>query len=158
MARINAGLPSGMEVTAMRELLPHDFSLAELVKGFVYDLLLPEGIAEAEMDRFEMDIARFLTAESFPVQRDSNGKVTVKEIRPLVADLALDRPSRRVILSAHFGAEGTVRPTELLTALFGFSPGATRGVRVVKTATRPADFAGPADREIMGTSCSKVSP
>jgi radical SAM family uncharacterized protein/radical SAM-linked protein len=158
MARVNAGLPAGVEVTAMRELLPHDFSLAELVKGFVYDLLLPEGIAEADLDRFEADIARFLDAERFPVRREANGKATVKEIRPLVADLTLDRSSRRIILSANFGPEGTVRPTELLTALFGFSPEATRGIRVVKTATRPAGFVGPDDREIMGTSCRKVFP
>ncbi len=43
VARINAGLPSGVAVTAMRELPPHDFSLAELVKGFVYDIMLPRG-------------------------------------------------------------------------------------------------------------------
>jgi len=152
VARINAGLPSGVAVTAMRELPLHDFSLAELVKGFVYDIMLPEGIAEADLDRFEADIPRFLDLESFPVHRKANGKTIIKEIRPLVAELALDRPSRRIILSAHFGPEGTVRPTELLTALFGLSPEATHGVRIVKTATRPADFAGPADREIfMGT-------
>jgi len=151
MARINAGLPSGIAVTAMRELPPHDFSLAELVKGFVYDIILPEGIGEEDLNRFEADIPRFLNLESFPVHREANGKTITKEIRPLVADLALGRPSRRIILSAHFGPEGTVRPTELLTALFGLSPAATHGVRMVKTSTRPADFAGPADREIMGT-------
>jgi radical SAM family uncharacterized protein/radical SAM-linked protein len=151
MARINAGLPSGVAVTAMRELPPHVFSLAELVKGFVYDILLPQGIAEADLDRFEADILRFLNLKSFPVQREANGKTIIKEIRPLVANLALDRLSRRIILSAHCGPEGTVRPTELLTVLFGFSPEATHWVRIVKTATRPVDFAGPSDREIMGT-------
>jgi radical SAM-linked protein len=150
-ARINAGLPSGVAVTAMRELSPHDFSLAELVKGFVYDILLPQRIAEVDLDRFEADILRFLNLESFPVQREANGKTITKEIRPLIADLSLDRLSRRIMLSAHCGPEGTVRPTELLTALFGLSPEATHGVRIVKTATRPVDFAGPADREIMGT-------
>jgi radical SAM-linked protein len=149
MARINAGLPAGVAVTAMRELPPHDFSLAELVKGFIYDITLPEGIGEEDLDRFEADIPRFLGLESFPVHRDANGKTIIKEIRPLVADLALDRSSHRIILSAHVGPEGTVRPTELLTALFGLSRTATHGVRIVKTATRPADFAGPADREIL---------
>jgi len=148
VARINAGLPSGVAVTAMRGLPPHDFSLAELVKGFVYDIILPEGTRETDLDRFEADILRFLNLESFTVHREANGKTAIKEIRPLVADLALDRPSRRIILSAHCGPEGTVRPTELLTALFGLSPEATHGVRIVKTATRPADFAGLSDREI----------
>ncbi|MBN2437416.1 MAG: TIGR03960 family B12-binding radical SAM protein [Deltaproteobacteria bacterium] len=152
MARINTGLPSGVAVTAMRELTLHDFSLTELVKGFVYDLILPDGIGEEVLERFEADISRFLGMERFPVHRMANAKTIIKEIRPLVADLAMDRSSRRIILSAHCGPEGTVRPTELLTALFGLSPAAAHGVRIVKTATRPADFAGPDDRKIfMGT-------
>jgi hypothetical protein len=149
VARINAGLPSGVAVTAMRELPPHDFTLAEIVKGFNYDIILPEGIAEEDLDRFEADIPRFLNLDSFPVRREVSGKTVLKEIRPLVTDLALDRSARRICLAAHFGPEGTVRPADLLTSLFAFSPAAIHGVRIVKTATRPADFAGPADREIL---------
>jgi radical SAM family uncharacterized protein/radical SAM-linked protein len=148
VARINAGLPSGVAVTAMRELPPHDFSLAELVKGFVYDIILPEGIGEENLDRIESGILHFLDAEHFNVNREANGKTVIKEIRPLVTDLALDRSARRICLAARFGPEGTVRPADLLTSLFGFSPAAARGVRIVKTATQPADFVGPADREI----------
>jgi len=148
VARINAGLPSGVAVTAIRELPPHDFSLAELVKGFVYDIILPGGIGEEDLDRIESRILHFLEAEHFDVNREVNGKTVIKEIRPLVTNLALDRSARRICLAARFGPEGTVRPADLLTALFGLSPAATRGVRIVRTATRPADFAGPADREI----------
>jgi radical SAM family uncharacterized protein/radical SAM-linked protein len=146
--RINAGLPSGVRITAIRELRPHDLSLAELVKGFVYDIMLQDKITEADLDRFEADILRFLKADSFPVRREAEGKTTIREIRPLVAELSLDRPSRRIILSAHFGPAGTVRPSELLTALFGFSPEAVRSIPIVKRATRPADTAGVAEREI----------
>jgi radical SAM-linked protein len=148
VARINAGLPSGVAVTAIRERSPHDFSLAELVKGFHYDIIFPEEIGQADIDRFEADIRRFLDAEHFGVPREANGKKVVKEIRPLVANLVLDRAARRIRLAAHFGPEGTVRPAELLTFLFGFSPEATRGIRIIKAATCPADFAGPVDREI----------
>jgi hypothetical protein len=66
-----------------------------------------------------------------------------------VTDLSLDRSARRVRLATHFGPEGTVRPSGLLTALFGLSPEAAHGVRIVKTATLPADFSGPADREML---------
>ena len=148
VARINAGLPSGVAVTAMRALPPHDFSLAELVKGFVYDIILPEGIGEENLDRIESGILHFLDAEHFNVNREVNGKTVIKEIRPFVTDLALDRSARRICLAARFGPERTVRPADLLTSLFGFSPAAARGVRIVKTATQPADFVGPADREI----------
>jgi len=150
VARINAGLPSGVAVTAMRELSPHDFSLAEIVKGFNYDIMLPEESGEEDLQRYEADILRFLDAESFPIRREMNGKIVFKEVRPLIAGLTLDRPSRRILLSAHFGPAGTVRPTELLTSLFGFSPEAARGARIVKTSTHTADFVGPADREMLG--------
>ncbi len=148
VARINAGLPFGVTITAMRELPPHDFSLAELVKGFHYDIIFPEGIGQADLDRFETDIRCFIDAEHFCVPRETNGKKVVKEIRPLVAELVLDRAAHRIRLAANFGPEGTVRPAELLTSLFGLSPEAAHGIRIIKTATRPADFAGAADREI----------
>ncbi|MCE5263029.1 MAG: TIGR03960 family B12-binding radical SAM protein [Deltaproteobacteria bacterium] len=148
MVRINAGLPAGMAVTAMQELTPHPPSLAELVAGFVYELWIPPGITDAEMEQIDADIARFLKAESFPVRREAGGKTAVKEIRPLVASLALDKSSRRIILSVHCGPQGTVRPGELLTALFGFSPESARSFRTIKTTTLSADFAGPADRAI----------
>lgn len=148
VSRINAGLPSGVAVTAMRELQPNDFSLAEIVKGFSYDILLPAEGGEKELERYEMDILRFLQASSFQVRREADGKTVMKEIRPLVSALTLDRSSHRILLSAHFGPEGTVRPTELLTSLFGFSHKAARGTRIIKKATHLADFLGPADREV----------
>ena len=148
IARINAALPSGVSVTAMRELLPHDFSLAEIVKGFEYEIGLPEESGEEELHRYEMEIRRFLDAQRFPVRRQMNGKTVTKEVRPFVAGLALDKSSRRIRLSAHFGPAGTVRPAELLTALFGFSHEAARAAPILKVATRPAHFIGPADREM----------
>jgi radical SAM-linked protein len=151
MSRINAGLPSGIAVTAMRELLPHDFTLAELVRGFVYDIMLPAEIGGEVLDGFEDDIRRFLNSSSFPIRREVSGKTMIKEIRSFVEGLALDRPSRRIILSSRFGPEGSVRPAELLTALFRLSPGADCGFRIVKTATLAADFASQPDREILGT-------
>jgi len=58
--RINAGLPAGMEITAMRELTPVDRSLAELVKGFIFDIVPPEKTTKAENERIETAIRRFL--------------------------------------------------------------------------------------------------
>ena len=61
VARINAALPSGVAITAMRELPANAFSLAELVMGFDYDLVLPEDVGEAELVRIETG--------DFPVSR-----------------------------------------------------------------------------------------
>ena len=66
VARINAGLPSGVAVTAMRELPPHDFSLAEMVKGFSYDIILPEEIGEEDLHEVRSRHPPFSRREEFP--------------------------------------------------------------------------------------------
>jgi radical SAM-linked protein len=156
-ARINAGLPSGVAITAMRELAPNDFSLTELIKGYVYEIIFPETVGEEQLKRFETEAARFLSLENFPVRRRSKEKDIVKDIRPLVAGISVDKPFRRIILSANTGPEGTVRPSELLTSLFGFSEEAAGESRIVKTAIRPADFAGPADQQIFSGEFSQIT-
>jgi len=147
-ARINTALPMGMTITAMVELPPRAFSLAELVVGFIYDLILPNDSVDEEMDRFEARIRTFLEAGSFHVTRETDGKPVIKDIRPFVTGLALDRAGRRMLLSARFGPEGTVRPSEVLTGVIGLSPEALLRMRIVKTGARLADFAGMADRQI----------
>jgi radical SAM-linked protein len=146
--RISAALPAGMRIVAMVELPPRTFSLAELVVGFTYNLILPDDTTEATLDRFEAEILAFLQAESFCVRREAKGTPVMKEIRPFVTDLALDRAGRRILLSVRFGPEGTVRATEVLTGVLSLSPDALRRIGIVKTGTELADFAGIADRQI----------
>jgi len=146
--RINRALPSGIAIMAMRELPPRAFSLAELVTGFDYDLILPEELAGEELDRIAVGIRAFQDAESFAVTREVKGKPMLKEIRPFVLTLGLDRASRRIDLTARIGPEGTIRPAELITGVLGLSEGTLHRIRIVKTGTRLADFAGEADREI----------
>jgi radical SAM-linked protein len=156
IARINAALPSGVSITAVRRLPVQAFSLAELVTGFDYDLLLPDDVGQEELNRLETAITRFLDAESFGVLREAKGKPITREIRPLVVGLALDRPSRCIHLSARVGPKGTVRTADILTDVLGFSAEASLGIGVVKTKTRPADFADKADREIFSSELHKT--
>ena len=158
MSRINAGLPSGIAIEAIRKLQPQDYPLAKLIRGFCYDLFFPEGIGETELDRFETDIRLFLEAGHFTVSREADGKKIVREVRPLVEDLALDRGARRIRLAVRLGPEGTVRPVEILTSLFGLSPEEIHHIRIVKTATRLADFAAPTDRQVFETHEPASSP
>ena len=155
--RINARLPEGILIAAIREIGPLDPSLAEIVRGFVYHLLLPPSVTEADLDRYEAATVRFLCAGSFTVRRETEGKTVTREIRPLVADLSLDRPGRRIVLTAHFGPSGTVRPFELLTELFGLSPSEARSISVVKTATLPADSASPGNGKYFSGNPHKFS-
>jgi radical SAM family uncharacterized protein/radical SAM-linked protein len=148
IARINTSLPSGVAVTAMQELYPHALSLAEIVAGFDYDLILPDDVDREEIERIGDAIQAFREAESFAVTRESKEKSVVKDIRPFVAALTLDRAFRRIRLSAHFGPKGTIRPTELLAGALGIAPETLHRIRIVKTGTLLARFAGENDREI----------
>ena len=123
MTRINTVLPAGLSITAMCQLPSRTFSLAELVVGFAYELIFPGDEVDEELDRFEAKIRAFLQTENFGVARDTKGKSVMKDIRSFVTDLALDRAGRRILLSARFGPEGTVRPAEVLTGVLGLSPG-----------------------------------
>ena len=146
--KINKTLPEGVAITAVRELPPRAFTLAELVVGFTYDLLLPDDTPATEFDRFEAAISAFQAADRFVVVREAKGKTTAKEIRPFVADLSLDRGGRRIRLSAHMSPAGTVRPAEILSSVLGLAAEALHRVRIVKSATRLASIAGQIDREI----------
>ena len=147
-ARINAALPAGVSITAMCELPPRAFSLAELVVGFAYELIMAGDEDDEALDRFEAKIRAFLQAQNFGVTRETNGKSVIKEIRSFVTDLALDRTGRRILLSARFGPKGTVRPAEVLTGVLGLSPEAVHKIRIVKSGTLLAHFADRADHHI----------
>ena len=138
IGRINAGLPRGMEVTEIRELLPTDVSLAELIKGFSFDIVFPEKTTDAQNERLETAIQRFLAEDHFHVKRVSDKKEKIKDIRPFVAGITLDRPSGVIRLSANSGPQGTIRPAELLTSVLGFTPEEALRFRIIKTAVRSA--------------------
>jgi hypothetical protein len=137
-----------VEITAMCELPPHGFTLAQLVVGFAYELFLPDDEGKEALDRFETKIRAFLQAEHFGVPRETKGKSIIKEIRSFVTELALDREGRRILLTARFGPAGTVRPAEVLTGVLGLSREALHKIRIVKSGTLLAEFADRTDHPI----------
>ncbi|MHB8091653.1 MAG: TIGR03960 family B12-binding radical SAM protein [Syntrophales bacterium] len=154
-ALINGGLPEGVRVTAIRELLPNDYSLAKLTTGFNYTIVLPDKMEEGNLGRIEEAMQRFLAEQHFLVNRGndpkagaSSPKENIKDIRPFVAAMTLDGAAGVIHLSANAGAVGTIRPAELLTSLFGFTDEESHRFRIVKTAVRAAAFAGADDRKI----------
>jgi radical SAM family uncharacterized protein/radical SAM-linked protein len=145
-ARITAKLPAGVEITGICELPPQASSLAEMVRGFDYDLLLPEDFADAALAAIDTAIRDFLAADSFTVDRSREGKPAVRDIRPLVTDLTLEREGRRIRLRARCGAAGTIRPAEFLTAALGLSAAAVRDVRIIKIGVHLPAEANPEER------------
>ncbi len=155
LALINRGLPEGMVVTAIRELYPSDHSLASLTAGFLFSIVLPPDKAKLPPEKIEAAIGSFMAADLFLVKRGDHSRGAShadkeKDIRPFVESMTLDRSSGAIMLAANAGPAGTVRPTELLTSLFGFTPEESLSFRVAKLAVRPAKFAGDADRKMFG--------
>jgi len=153
LALINKGLPEGVGVTALRELYPNDHSLASLTAGFLFSIVLPPDRANLPPEKIEAAIDSFLAADHFLVKRGDNSKTgshaeKEKDIRPFVESMTLDRSSGAIMLAANAGPAGTVRPTELLTSLFGFTPEDSLRFRVAKLAVRPDTRAGDADRKM----------
>jgi len=133
--RINGLLPKGMEIREMRELSPLGPALSAEVRGFRYRIA-PAGIADAEsLPAIERGIERFLRAESFAIKRESKGKTVVRDIRPFVTELRLDREACEIVLSTGFGPQGTVRPQDILTGVCGIGAEQARTARILKTGT-----------------------
>jgi radical SAM family uncharacterized protein/radical SAM-linked protein len=133
---INTALPTGIRIIAVKEIPLNGKTLFDLVKGFTYRMEIPDNVSNDVAAAFHKKIARFLNAEEFTITRESKGKTVIKNIRPLVRDLAIDPQSRAVILTAMLGAGGaTVRPVDILTEVLGLDDDAAKTIRVIKTDT-----------------------
>jgi radical SAM family uncharacterized protein/radical SAM-linked protein len=133
--KINGLLPEGMEVRAMEEASPLSPALSSEVRGFEYRISLA-GIAAADsLPAIEEAIGRFLQSQVFNIKREAKGKTVVRNIRPFVASLQLDREACEINLTASFGPEGTVRPQDILTGVCGIGGEKARTARILKTGT-----------------------
>ncbi len=133
--RINAFLPAGLEITAVEEIPPFGWSLAEQVTGFSFRISLPRETAPVEWDRLAGCAGAFLAAESFPVTREAKGKVTTRDVRPLVTRLSVDPAVSAVEADVTMSPAGSVRPLEILTQVLGIPKADAVRLPVLKTGT-----------------------
>ncbi len=130
--RINAALPEGLAVRQISRAAAGDSSLAKLVRGFRYRIVLPPGdCTEGLRER----IAGFLAQSSFVVERKGKEKTTRKDVRPYVEGVALDRETGTLEMTLLFSEGRTVRPSEILTHALGLDPETVRRAGMVKTET-----------------------
>jgi radical SAM-linked protein len=135
-ARINAALPEGLAVRRISHPAAGDSSLAKLVRGFRYRIVLPPGdCTEGLRER----ISGFLAQSSFVVEREGKEKTTRKDVRPYVEGIALDRETGKLEMTLLFSEGRTVRPAEILTHALGLEPGTVLRAGMVKTETILAD-------------------
>jgi radical SAM-linked protein len=132
MESINRFLPAGIEVKTLKEIPSYHRSLSETVIGFAYQAFLPDSYPGLET--IEEKIATFMNREDYLIVRESKGKTTSKNIRPLVDKLT--REDRTVLtMVVKFGPEGSVKPTDILTQVLGLDQELVKTILIVKVGT-----------------------
>ncbi|SEM56372.1 radical SAM-linked protein/radical SAM family uncharacterized protein [Syntrophus gentianae] len=133
---INAGLPAGLEVTKMEKIFPGHPSLSDIIRGFVYEVTVPENLQSAmEWPRMEERAAEFLRASSFSVVRETKDKTVLREIRSLVEELELSPESGKLRFHLLFRKEGSVKPSEILTEVLNLNKDFVPLMRIRKVKT-----------------------
>ena len=140
--KINSFLPSGLKIINIREISPDTVSLSRIIKGFKYEIVLPEEIhAHPPFLKggwgglLDGKIETFLSSDEFIISREKKGKRTEKDIRPLVDVLLYDKKDDRIKATLFFGKEGGVRPSEILAHILGLDNDVVKTARIIKTGT-----------------------
>lgn len=132
---INSALPRGVEILEIRELDFGEKDLAQTLRGFSYELHLPNDIDSEQLDALEDNIQKFLAATAFIVERKSKGKNISKDIRPFVEKMTLDLAGKKVSLTIRHSQQGSARPLDIIGHVLGFNEEENKQIRIVKTMT-----------------------
>ncbi len=133
--RINAFLPTGLMIEAVEEIPPFGWSLTEQVEGFTFRIAIPRETSPAEWERLAGRAEVFLAAEHFPVTREAKGKITTRDVRPLVKRLSVESEAFAVEVDVAMGPAGSVRPLEILTQVFDIPVAEAARMNILKTKT-----------------------
>ena len=133
--RINSYLPEGMTVFEMVELPQAARSLTELIRGFQYRALLPGTFDEERLVHLAEHIDTFLRAQQFTITKTIKDRTVIRDIRPLVSYLALDRSTREIIMDVRFSHEGAVRAEDILVHALCLDVATSLETRLTKTVT-----------------------
>jgi len=132
---MDALLPAGMNIKSIEEISSHRPSLSEEIHGFQYHLCLPDTIDPHMEPAIQAKLDQFLASEIFTITRELKEKTVIKNIRPLVKELHLNRKHRRIELLASCKPAGMVRPVDILMKVCDFDEETVRMARIIKTET-----------------------
>ena len=132
---INPFLPEGLAIETVEALPPGRPSRSGRIAGFDFRISLPAGLTDDDSRRLEKNIAEFLAGDSFRIVKDGGGKISVRDIRPLVERLSLDREKKEIDLTVRFTPAGTVRPADILSRVLEMGPDDLPRCRIRKTGT-----------------------
>ncbi|HOG18245.1 MAG TPA: TIGR03960 family B12-binding radical SAM protein [Syntrophales bacterium] len=134
-ARVNPCLPQGLAIEAAEKLPPDGPSRFARIAGFDFQIALPLDLPDASLPSLEDRIAGFLAAGRCEIVREGGGKTSVRDIRPLVERLTLNREEKRIDMTVRFSPAGTVRPADVLSQVLGVAPSDLPRYRIRKTGT-----------------------
>jgi radical SAM-linked protein len=132
---INDRLPEGLRILHLEEVQTFASPLSPLIHAFDYEILLDKNLTEDEIARISRMISNFMNALSFLSIREKDRKIIEKDIRPFVLNLELNRDKLKILLTARFGPDGTVRPMEILTGVLGLAPDKALSLLIRKVKT-----------------------
>jgi radical SAM-linked protein len=132
-SEINRALPAGMEILEIRALAIGEKALAQALRGFAYELYLPDGLDSGSLAVVKENVANFLAQSSFNIQRLSKGKTITRDIRPFIESIVLDAGSKKIELILSHAQQGSARPVDIINHVLGLDAGQTGKIRIVKT-------------------------
>lgn len=135
IAEINSALPHGLEISSIQMLSYSAKDLAQSLRGFTYELLLPADITADRLDGIKENMDKFMTAPAFNIQRLSKGKTITRDIRPFIESMSFDTDGKKVNLTIRHAQSGSARPVDIITNILGCNAGELGQIRVIKTET-----------------------
>ncbi|MBI4632770.1 MAG: TIGR03960 family B12-binding radical SAM protein [Deltaproteobacteria bacterium] len=135
LGKINAALPEGLKILSAEETPANGPSLSELLRGFEYEVSLPPEFADDDFTGLEEHRGQFLRKETFTIAKEKEGKTIIRDIRPLVNGITLDRENRRLHISLSIINGTSVKPADILTRALGMDADDAKTMRILKTDT-----------------------
>lgn len=132
ISAINLNLPSGLSIADIKKI-PPGASLFKAIRGFRYEMVLPEDVWGRSSMESRLEDFRQCGQSIF--KRVSKGKEICRDVKPLILDLEIEPQSRKILLAMSNTASGGIKPVEVLTHVFGIDPLRARAVHILKTDT-----------------------
>ncbi|MFZ3158248.1 MAG: TIGR03960 family B12-binding radical SAM protein [Smithella sp.] len=132
-SEINSALPEGIEILEISKLSYEEKAIAQMLKGFEYELYLPAAIDSSRLKAMEENIKNFLATSEFKIQKISKGKTVIKDIRPFVQSLILDTAGKKIFFAVPHIQEGSARPADIIAHVLKSDTDESRQIKVVRT-------------------------
>ncbi|MCX7816887.1 MAG: TIGR03960 family B12-binding radical SAM protein [Syntrophales bacterium] len=143
LVKINTALPAGLSVVEMVEVPEKSPKTATIVKGFQYSCWLPKGIPAEQWEDMERRVSEFMGAQIFEIIHGYTDKCESKKmrnIRPLVESLLIDREREVVYMRLALTPEGGVRPIDVLIQVLNIPLNLAKMTKIIKEETFLSQF------------------